>query len=72
MLFVRRQPELDDPLIDLKLFRIPKFSVSVTSNAMTGFIAFGTFLFVAQYLQLVLGLLPLQAGLWSLPSSARV
>jgi DHA2 family multidrug resistance protein-like MFS transporter len=34
------------------------------------FVAVGYFLFVAQYLQLVLGLSPLQAGLWSLPSSA--
>ena len=30
---------------------------------------FGTFLFIAQYLQLVLGLSPLEAGLWTLPSS---
>jgi MFS transporter, DHA2 family, multidrug resistance protein len=70
--FVRRQSRLADPLIDLKLFRIPKFSVSVASNAMTGFIAFGTFLYVAQYLQLVLGLSPWSAGLWSLPSSLAV
>jgi MFS transporter, DHA2 family, multidrug resistance protein len=71
-LFVRRQSRLDDPLIDLKLFRVPKFSVSVASNAFTGFVVFGTFLFVAQYLQLVLGMSPLEAGLWSLPSSVGV
>ena len=70
--FVRRQTRLADPLIDLELFRIPKFSVSVASNTITGFVVFGTFLFIAQYLQLVLGLSPLQAGLWSLPSSAAV
>jgi MFS transporter, DHA2 family, multidrug resistance protein len=70
--FVHRQTKLEHPLIDLKLFRIPKFSVSVASNALTGFIAFGTFLFMAQYLQLVLGLSPLEAGLWSLPSSVAV
>jgi DHA2 family multidrug resistance protein-like MFS transporter len=70
--FVRRQTRLDDPLIDLHLFRIPAFSVSVLSNTLTGFIAFGTFLFVAQYLQLVVGLTPLKAGLWSLPSSVAV
>ena len=70
--FVLRQKRLDDPLIDMQLFRIPKFSVSVASNAMTGFIAFGTFLYTAQYLQLVLGLSPWQAGLWSLPSSVAV
>ncbi|HYI46805.1 MAG TPA: MFS transporter, partial [Actinomycetota bacterium] len=70
--FVRRQRTLADPLLELKLFRIPKFSVSVISNAFTGFIAFGSFLYVAQYLQLVLGLSPMQAGLWTLPSSAAV
>ncbi len=31
--------------------------------------AVGYFLFVAQYLQLVVGLSPLEAGLWSLPSA---
>ena len=31
---------------------------------------FGVFLFTAQYLQLVLGLSPLHAGLWTVPSSA--
>jgi DHA2 family multidrug resistance protein-like MFS transporter len=70
--FARRQTRLDDPLIDLRLFRVPSFSVSVASNTLTGFIAFGSFLFVAQYLQLVVGLSPLQAGLWSLPSSIAV
>jgi DHA2 family multidrug resistance protein-like MFS transporter len=32
------------------------------------FIGFGTLVLVAQYLQLVLGLTPLQAGLWSTPT----
>ena len=70
--FALRQARIPDPLIDLRLFRIPKFSVSVASNTMTGFIGFGTFLYVAQYLQLVLGLSPWEAGLWSLPSSVGV
>ena len=68
-LFVRRQLSLEDPLIDLKLFRIPTFNVALVTNVLSVFVAFGYFLFVAQYLQLVLGLSPLQAGLWSLPSS---
>ncbi|MEA2651149.1 MAG: transporter, family, multidrug resistance protein, partial [Chloroflexota bacterium] len=34
------------------------------------FVVIGYFLFIGQYLQLVLGLSPLEAGLWSLPSSA--
>jgi DHA2 family multidrug resistance protein-like MFS transporter len=68
-LFVRRQLRLADPMIDLRLFRIPKFSASLTVNVLAIFVAVGYFLFVAQYLQLVLGLSPLQAGLWSLPSA---
>ncbi|HZA21148.1 MAG TPA: MFS transporter, partial [Dehalococcoidia bacterium] len=45
------------------------FSASLTTNVLSVFVAFGYFLFVAQYLQLVLGLAPLEAGLWSLPSA---
>jgi DHA2 family multidrug resistance protein-like MFS transporter len=70
--FVRRQRRLADPLIDLALFRVPKFSVSVASNTFTGFIGFGMFLYIAQYLQLVLGLSPFEAALWSLPASLGV
>ena len=68
-LFLRRQARLADPLIELRLFRIPTFNVSLATNVLGVFIAVGYFLFVAQYLQLVVGLSPLQAGLWSLPSS---
>jgi MFS transporter, DHA2 family, multidrug resistance protein len=70
--FARRQMRLSDPLIDLQLFKRSAFSVSVATNALGGFIAFGTFLYTAQYLQLVLGLSPWEAGLWSLPSSIGV
>jgi DHA2 family multidrug resistance protein-like MFS transporter len=69
ILFVRRQRTLADPLIDLRLFQIPTFNVSLATNMIAVFVAFGYFLFVAQYLQLVLGLSPLQAGFASLPSA---
>jgi DHA2 family multidrug resistance protein-like MFS transporter len=68
-LFVRRQLTLADPVIDLRLFRIPAFSASLAVNFLTIFVAVGYFLFVAQYLQLVIGLSPLAAGLWSVPSA---
>lgn len=70
VLFVRRQRSLADPLIDLRLFRIRRFNVSLATNVFAIFIAIGYFLFVAQYLQLVIGLSPFEAGLWSLPSAA--
>nr|WP_309083121.1 MFS transporter [Chelativorans sp.] len=67
--FFRRQKTLKDPLIDVRLFRRPAFSAALATNLFTVFVAFGSFFFVAQYLQLVLGLSPLKAGLVSLPSS---
>jgi MFS transporter, DHA2 family, multidrug resistance protein len=42
----------------------------VTTNTLGFLGTFGLFVLVAQYMQLVLGLSPLEAGLWSLPSSA--
>jgi DHA2 family multidrug resistance protein-like MFS transporter len=68
-LFVQRQRTLPDPLIDLNLFRTPAFSVSLATYTLGIFVNFGTFLFIAQYLQLVLGLKPMEAGLWSAPGS---
>src|SRR5262249_54558694 len=67
--FVQRQRTLVDPLIDLKLFRVPAFSASLATYTLGIFVSFGVFLFIAQYLQLVLGLSPLNAGLWSVPGA---
>ena len=68
--FVRRQRRLADPLLDLRLFRSAVFTAALTTNLLSFFVGFGTLLFITQYLQLVLGLSPLTAGLWMLPSSA--
>jgi DHA2 family multidrug resistance protein-like MFS transporter len=68
--FVRRQQRLADPLLDLRLFRSAAFATALTTNLLSFFAGFGALLFIAQYLQLVLGLSPLAAGLWMLPSSA--
>jgi DHA2 family multidrug resistance protein-like MFS transporter len=67
--FVRRQRTLADPVIDVGLFRITSFNAALATNFLAIFVAVGYFLFVAQYLQLVVGLSPLEAGLWSLPSA---
>ena len=69
VLFVRRQRR-PAPLIDLRLFRTAAFRTGLAVNTLGFFIAFGTFLFIAQYLQLVLGMGPFQAGLWTTPSGA--
>ena len=67
--FVRRQLTLDTPLVDLRLFREPGFSASLAAYGLSILVMFGGFLFLPQYLQLVLGLAPFAAGLWTLPWS---
>ena len=67
-LFLRRQRRLTDPMIDLKLFKVPAFSAALTIYTLITFIAFGAFIFIFQYLQLIQKLSPMQAGLLSLPS----
>lgn len=68
ILFVRRQKKLTSPLIDLKLFTNFTFNALLLTNALTMFALFGTFVFSAQYTQLVMGLSPFMAGIWSLAS----
>lgn len=67
--FIRRQRRLADPLIDLALLRSPAFSAALAVNILGFFAAFAAFFYVAQYLQLVLGMGPLEAGWWSVPSA---
>jgi MFS transporter, DHA2 family, multidrug resistance protein len=67
--WVRRQRTLADPMIDVSLFRLPTFDAALVINFLSIFMVVGYFLYVGQYLQLVAGLSPFQAGLWSLPSA---
>ena len=67
--FVRRQLQLESPIIDVRLFRIRAFSASLGTYFLGIFVVVGYFLFIAQYLQLVLGLSPIEAAVWSLPSA---
>ncbi|MES4892070.1 MFS transporter [Streptomyces sp. NPDC096012] len=66
-LFVRRQRRLPHPLVDLRMFRRPAFSTSVGCIVLAMLALVGLELIAAQYLQLVLGLSPLQTGLRLLP-----
>ncbi len=67
--FIRRQHKLTDPFIDLALFRGRAFNTSLAVYTIAAVVMFGSFLFIAQYLQLVIGLSPLKAGLLTIPSS---
>jgi DHA2 family multidrug resistance protein-like MFS transporter len=68
VLFVRRQQRLADPFIDVRLLQSRIIASALSINILSLFIAFGCFLFLAQYLQLVLGMAPLEAGLWTAPT----
>lgn len=68
--FVRRQRRLADPLLDVELFRRRTFSTALGANVIGALVMYGSFFFISQYLQLVAGLSPLEAGLWGLPGIA--
>ncbi|MBZ9987132.1 MFS transporter [Mesorhizobium sp. BH1-1-5] len=68
VLFVSRQMALPDPLLDLRLFKQSVVAAALAVNVLDFFVGFGILVLVAQYLQLVLGLNPLEAGLWSIPA----
>jgi DHA2 family multidrug resistance protein-like MFS transporter len=69
-MFIRRQKKIPDPLVDLNLFRgSSSFGTLLSMNLLTVFTTFGCYIFISQYLQLILGLSPLVAGLWTLPWS---
>lgn len=68
--FVRRQRRLPDPVLDVGLFTRRSF-VGAVSLILLGLLALnGLFYLMPQFLQLVSGADPLEAGLWTLPVAA--
>ena len=59
---MRRQLHLADPLIDLRLFRIPAFRASLVVYTGGILVLLGSFLYIPQYLQLVLEPLAARGG----------
>lgn len=68
--FVRRQLRSEHPLVDLTLFANPVFATAIKVNLLAVFALAGVLFFGSQYLQLVLELSPLQAGLVMVPGTA--
>lgn len=64
--FVVRQRRGRDPLIDITLFAERAFSAAVLVQFLVIFALTGFSLFASQYLLLIVGLGPLEAGLWLL------
>jgi DHA2 family multidrug resistance protein-like MFS transporter len=67
--FVRRQLTLPAPLLDMRLFAHRGFSGAVLADLLTILGLSGLVFFLSQYLQLVQGRRPLEAGLAELPAA---
>ncbi|MER7520601.1 MFS transporter [Streptomyces sp. NPDC126499] len=67
VLFVRRQKRRAHPLIDMSLFARAAFTTSVGCIVLAMLALVGLQLIAVQYLQLILGLSPLETGLRLLP-----
>jgi DHA2 family multidrug resistance protein-like MFS transporter len=73
LIFLQRQRELPNPLLDLRLFRIWALSAALIQALMIAFVMGGIGLMATLFLQMVKGLSPLEVGLWMLgPSLAMV
>ncbi|MCN9243541.1 MFS transporter [Streptomyces sp. RY43-2] len=66
--FLRRQHRAANPMIDMALFGTRRFTVPLLINALATFGLVGFSLFNWQFMQLVLGMDPLEAAVWSLPT----
>lgn len=67
VMFVRRQLRLETPMLDMALFRRGSFSGAILVNLLSVIALVGFLFFVAQHLQLIAGLTPMQAGLALVP-----
>ncbi|MFE2299793.1 MFS transporter [Streptomyces sp. NPDC059445] len=67
--FVRRQLTLPTPLLDVRLFRNRGFSGAVLADLFTVLGMSGLVFFLSQYLQLVQGRGPFEAGLAEVPAA---
>jgi DHA2 family multidrug resistance protein-like MFS transporter len=72
VVFVRRQLALADPLVDVRLFRRPTFTAAISMMLIATLAMGGLFFLLSQYLQMVAGLTPFQAGLGSVPPAIAV
>ncbi|KUM99945.1 MFS transporter [Streptomyces yokosukanensis] len=67
--FVHRQLTMPTPLLDMRLFRRRGFSGAVLADLLTVLGMSGLVFFLSQYLQLVQGRRPFEAGLAELPAA---
>ena len=72
VLFVRRLLSRENPMLDMKLFRVPAFSGAVVVNLVSVFSLVGFLFFLTQHLQLVLGMAPFDAAMALVPGTVVI
>ncbi|WP_308797820.1 MFS transporter [Agromyces silvae] len=70
--FVRRQLRSPFPLLDVRLFAGRRFTTTVLTLTLGIFVLWGSNYALAQLLQLVLGLSPIVAGIWTAAPAVAV
>jgi EmrB/QacA subfamily drug resistance transporter len=70
--FVAWERSTPHPMLDVRLFRNPRFSAASGAISLLFFALFGSIFFLTQYLQLVLGYSAFEAGLGVLPVAAAM
>jgi EmrB/QacA subfamily drug resistance transporter len=65
--FARWELRAPAPMLDLRFFRNPQFAAATSAITFVFFVMFGMIFAMTQYLQLVLGYGPLEAGVRMLP-----
>lgn len=66
-LFVLIESKVSEPIIPLHLFGDSVFAISIAYTLVTGFVMFGSMIFIPMYLQVVMGMSPTRSGLSMLP-----
>ncbi len=67
--FIAWERSREHPLIDVRLFTIPRFTIGVTVVATQYFVSFGQGFGTGQYLQMVMGNSALKAGVLMIPTA---
>ncbi|WP_308286226.1 MFS transporter [Actinomycetospora endophytica] len=65
--FITAEARTHQPLIELSLFGEPRFAATVLAALVLSFSAFGVLIYTTVWVQTLLGLSPIEAGLVSLP-----
>ncbi len=65
--FVAWELRTAQPMLDVRLFRLPRFAAASGAISLAFFALFGMIFFLTQYLQAVLGYTPFEAGVRMLP-----